>query len=168
MQGFTDSATQNGLKAAPVHSAPNALRNVALFAQMITTGGSAVWPLSGAIYVPDAGRGTNASMHKVFGIYLVEQTKGATANATFFIDGGQGSIPFGNWSIYNGSTKDSVFHGPIRWASATGPTDSFGAGSPEGVVSAAVGSIYRRTDGGTGSTLYVKETGTGNTGWAAK
>lgn len=43
-----------------------------------------------------------------------------------------------------------------------------GSGSPEGVLTAVVGSLYTRTDGGTGTTLYVKETGTGNTGWVAK
>lgn len=43
-----------------------------------------------------------------------------------------------------------------------------GAGSPEGVVAANVGALYSRTDGGAGATLYVKESGTGNTGWAAK
>lgn len=43
-----------------------------------------------------------------------------------------------------------------------------GAGSPEGVVTAPVGSLYTRTDGGAGTTLYVKESGTGNTGWVAK
>lgn len=43
-----------------------------------------------------------------------------------------------------------------------------GTGSPEGVVSAPVGRIFTRTDGGVGSTLYVKETGSGNTGWSAK
>jgi hypothetical protein len=43
-----------------------------------------------------------------------------------------------------------------------------GTGSPEGAVSAAVGSLYTRTDGGAGTTLYVKQTGSGNTGWAAK
>ena len=43
-----------------------------------------------------------------------------------------------------------------------------GAGSPEGVVSAPVGSLYSRTDGGAGTSLYVKESGTGNTGWVAK
>jgi hypothetical protein len=42
-----------------------------------------------------------------------------------------------------------------------------GTGSPEGSVSAPVGSEYLRTDGGTGTTLYVKESGTGNTGWTA-
>ena len=43
-----------------------------------------------------------------------------------------------------------------------------GAGSPEGVVTAPIGSLYTRTDGGAGTTLYVKESGTGNTGWIAK
>lgn len=43
-----------------------------------------------------------------------------------------------------------------------------GSGSPESVVTAPVGSIYLRTDGGASTTLYVKESGTGNTGWIAK
>ena len=43
-----------------------------------------------------------------------------------------------------------------------------GEGDPEGAVTAPVGTLYTRTDGGAGSTLYVKESGTGNTGWAAK
>ena len=42
-----------------------------------------------------------------------------------------------------------------------------GTGSPEGAVSAPVGSEYHRTDGSTGTTLYIKESGTGNTGWVA-
>lgn len=45
---------------------------------------------------------------------------------------------------------------------------TYGTGTPEGNVSASVGAIYIRTDGGAGTTLYVKETGTGSTGWAAK
>lgn len=44
----------------------------------------------------------------------------------------------------------------------------FGVGSPEGNVEALVGVLYRRLDGGAGSTLYVKESGTGVTGWVAK
>lgn len=51
---------------------------------------------------------------------------------------------------------------------ATAPQIHGGAGSPEAKVTAPVGSLYFRTDGGAGTTLYVKETGTGATGWAAK
>ena len=43
-----------------------------------------------------------------------------------------------------------------------------GNGSPEGTRAANVGSLYLRADGGAGTTLYVKESGTGNTGWVAK
>lgn len=43
-----------------------------------------------------------------------------------------------------------------------------GMGNPEGVQSALVGTIYIRKDGGLDTTLYVKEKGTGNTGWTAK
>lgn len=41
-------------------------------------------------------------------------------------------------------------------------------GSPEGVLAAPAGSVAIRTDGGAASTLYVKESGTGATGWKAK
>jgi hypothetical protein len=43
-----------------------------------------------------------------------------------------------------------------------------GSGSPETVVNAGVGTLYLRSDGGSATTLYVKESGTGNTGWVAK
>lgn len=43
-----------------------------------------------------------------------------------------------------------------------------GTGSPEGVVSAVVGAVYLRSNGGAGTTLYVKESGTGKTGWVGK
>ncbi len=42
-----------------------------------------------------------------------------------------------------------------------------GSGSPEGVVTAGIGELYSRTNGGASTTLYVKESGTGNTGWKA-
>ena len=43
-----------------------------------------------------------------------------------------------------------------------------GAGTPEANVVGDVGHIYLRSDGGTNTTLYVKESGAGtNTGWAA-
>lgn len=41
-----------------------------------------------------------------------------------------------------------------------------GSGTPEGVVTANVGSIFQRTDGGINTTFYIKQSGTGNTGWS--
>jgi len=52
--------------------------------------------------------------------------------------------------------------------STSNPTIKFGSGTPEGSVTAVVGSIYLRTNGGAGTSLYVKESGSGNTGWVAK
>lgn len=45
---------------------------------------------------------------------------------------------------------------------------SSGSNTPEGAITAPVGSIYSRTNGGAGTSFYVKESGTGNTGWVAK
>lgn len=41
-------------------------------------------------------------------------------------------------------------------------------GTPEGQIAEIVGAIAVRSDGGTGTTLYVKESGSGNSGWVAK
>ena len=60
----------------------------------------------------------------------------------------------------NTSGRGFVLPGGISWTS--------GAGSPEGVVTAPVGSLYSRSDGGAGTSLYVKESGSGNTGWVGK
>lgn len=46
----------------------------------------------------------------------------------------------------------------IRW----------GAGTPEASIAGNVGSLWLRTDGGASTTLYIKESGTGTTGWIAK
>jgi len=40
-----------------------------------------------------------------------------------------------------------------------------GTGSPNGVLAAAVGSFYAQQDGAAGGTMWLKATGTGNTGW---
>lgn len=49
-----------------------------------------------------------------------------------------------------------------------GVMDFSGAGSPESAQAALVGSTWRRSDGGAGTSFYVKESGTGNTGWIGK
>lgn len=56
----------------------------------------------------------------------------------------------------------------VPWTEVSGKPIYSGTGSPESVVSASVGSLYLRTDGGAGTTLYVKESGSGNTGWVGK
>lgn len=49
------------------------------------------------------------------------------------------------------------------------PRTIYGTGSPEGAREGNIGDSYINTNGGAGTTLYVKESGNGtNTGWAAK
>jgi hypothetical protein len=43
-----------------------------------------------------------------------------------------------------------------------------GTGSPENAVSANTGSVYLNLSGGSTTTLYVKASGTGSTGWLGK
>jgi hypothetical protein len=59
-----------------------------------------------------------------------------------------------------GDNQIAIRAGDTKWYSA--------AGTPEAAVTAGVGSLYTDTSGGSGTTLYVKESGTGNTGWVAK
>lgn len=50
-----------------------------------------------------------------------------------------------------------------------GFADYSGYGTPENAITAKIGSIYKRLDGGASTTLYVKESGANtNTGWVAK
>lgn len=67
--------------------------------------------------------------------------------------------------IYMSDAGDFTVYNQIRLGSQTGPMIRSGTGSPESVVTAPVGSMFLRTNGGAGTTLYIKESGAGNTGW---
>jgi len=84
---------------------------------------------------------------------------------------GIGAQASGNVSIIAGgteiarvtSTEVTLIGGAIlRIGGTSGPVWRAGAGSPEGASSAPVGSIFSDTTNGE---LYIKNTGTGNTGW---
>lgn len=90
------------------------------------------------------------------------------------------------WSIFvNGTVADYIVSSNLVAGTVTGftstthqadnktsgsfhPDISYGTNSPESVVTAPVGSLFLRLDGSTSTTLYVKTSGTGNTGWTAK
>lgn len=69
---------------------------------------------------------------------------------------GQQALRFSN--VYAQNLRPGA--GNVFWTS--------GAGTPEGLITAPVGSLYTRTDGGASTTLYIKESGAGPTGWVAK
>ena len=69
-----------------------------------------------------------------------------------------GGLGQGNGAILFGRNDSDAANGGVY----------YGAGSPEGVVTAMIGSLFLNSTGGAGTSLYVKESGTGNTGWVAK
>jgi hypothetical protein len=89
----------------------------------------------------------------------------ASSSNRLDLRGGSTSIRFLNnaFSAVNLAISDA---GELTLRNAT--THSDGSGTPEGVVTAPVGSTFHRTDGGAGTSFYVKESGAGNTGWVAK
>lgn len=83
---------------------------------------------------------------------------GAGVVDEFIVDGMQmGTFTLTDTSIV--SATKYVFRpvGALGW----------GNGSPEGVITATRGTLWGRRDGGPGTTLYVKETSSGNAGWVA-
>lgn len=67
----------------------------------------------------------------------------------------------------SGATVSSIEWRASKFKLNNGPEFFTGSGSPEGSVTAPLCSLYLRTNGTTSNTLYVKERGTGNTGWVA-
>ena len=87
-------------------------------------------------------------------------TYGANWQKTFSFSGsGNATAVIGNLAVST-SGKGVTLPGGITWTS--------GSGSPEGVVTAPIGSLFSRSDGSAGTSLYVKESGSGNTGWVGK
>lgn len=136
--------------------------------------------LSGAVV--DVGNDRNSPTR--FGIS--NQNTGALATAGFDLEAAGGGwqldvpadvVTFANPLIgkFSGTEKfrftstgsfAPVAGGGVNFAA--GPVIRAGSGSPEGVLTAPVGSLYLRSDGGANTSMYVKESGTGNTGWIAK
>lgn len=76
--------------------------------------------------------------------------------------------------VFQGAPMQLLFDGTVvigdqylRLGSSSGPRVLSGSGTPEAAITAPVGSLYLRTNGGASTSLYIKETGSGNTGWRA-
>lgn len=63
-------------------------------------------------------------------------------------------------------TVGDVYGNDLLWQADSTRKIVWGTGAP--AVAANIGSLYLRIDGGAATTLYVKESGTGTTGWVAK
>ena len=93
---------------------------------------------------------------------LIVNPGGATEWVSIDHDATDGVIETGTGDLVLKPASGAVTLG------AGGPKWISGTGTPEGAVTAPVGSLFSRTDGGASTTLYVKESGAGNTGWIAK
>lgn len=86
------------------------------------------------------------------------------SNASAWITGFCRDAPVTHAQPASGICQD----GSYQFTNNSGVKVMSGSGTPEGAVTAVVGSLYLRSDGGANTTMYVKESGTGNTGWVAK
>lgn len=116
-------------------------------------------PLAGA---PDRAIIGTTSIHP-FGLWANNLERWTIGTAGHLTPGAATTYNIGSASL---PINDVTIGGSLYWTGTT-VRDLSGSGSPEGVVTAGIGSVYRRTNGSTGTTLYVKEAGTGNTGWSA-
>ena len=92
-----------------------------------------------------------------------------TATEVIFYESGAFAVLHGGVVTLQVRSTDVDLKGHPLYTNGTGgPGWQSGAGSPEGVVTSRIGSLYSRSDGGAGTSLYVKESGTGTTGWVAK
>jgi hypothetical protein len=140
------------------------------------TSGTNAWLAILPIYNQASGTAANTDL-------LINRTQTAVGSGTqLLIDaqvGGVSRFSVRNDGVVSGVRYDaSNTSGGFRYTggagnaaiidSTSGASIRWGAGSPEGVVTAPVSSVFVRTDGGAVTTLYIKESGAGNTGWVAK
>lgn len=135
--------------------APNLVNNSSIFFVL----GRAVTATNCATFsfTPNATANSNrwsVGFFAVDNVFNVFQSGGASLGAPGTItDPGAGNLALSGYISLSGTA--------VKWLS--------GSGSPDGAVAAAVGSLYTRINGSTGTVLYVKETGTStNLGWVAK
>jgi len=112
----------------------------------------------------------NAAANTPIAFYAV----GGDPNVSIdFYGKGDGRLKAGGQNVLTTTSTDAgiankTFTAPKITGGSNTAALYAGTGSPEGVVTATGGSHYMRTDGGAGTSFYVKETASGNTGWAAK
>lgn len=147
------------------------------------SGGTGKYSIARGLYVPSVSGNVDA-----FEAIIIDDQTTSVSSKGIEVSLSSGA---NKWNIYADGTAQSYFAGDIGINDSSPDADLdvngdaivtgviylndaktvgifHGTGSPEGVVTASVGSTYHRTDGGTGTTLYVKESGSGNTGWIAK
>jgi hypothetical protein len=79
------------------------------------------------------------------------------------------TVTWGEWRASSPAAADTLAT-PAQLVAPSEPvgcTSTVGRGSPLGVITANPGSDWRNLNGGAGSTLWIKQTGTDSSGWIA-
>jgi hypothetical protein len=109
----------------------------------------------------------NADNSLVDGNVLASVSSPSTSTG-ILTDSLKGTIGDNTITGFDRNTVDSALTGVPTLRRTLGRSYRFeGNGSPEGVITAPVSSMHSRLDGGASTSLYVKGSGTGNTGWVA-
>jgi len=103
----------------------------------------------------------------VFGNWYVQPFGKAFVLGQIVDSGGGYKLFVNGTSKFTGLVQSNTGFQAHYFHTTAGPFYSGGAGSPEGVINAPVGSMYLRSDGAPGTLTYQKQTGTGTTGWVA-
>jgi len=99
-------------------------------------------------------------------LVIASTTKVGNLNVDL-LDGGDWAAPAALGSTTPAAVTGTTVQANTSFNAGTACKLLWGSGSPEGVATANLCSLYMRTDGSSGTTLYTKEAGSGNTGWAA-
>jgi hypothetical protein len=128
-------------------------------------GGNSYQTRDGWFYQSQAGTGATE------GVFRARSTNSGSAKI-FRADDTSGAVQ--NWIDGNGLiVAGSRVYGEngLRYSTSSGTYNDRGlfvaSANPEGATTAEPGSLFAKTAGGAGQTLWVKESGGGNTGWKA-
>lgn len=106
----------------------------------------------------------SSNTHNNTAAYTITRFINVTANSSTIFNN-QSTATYANSNII--PAPASFFASSFAFNNTT-VSWTYGTGSPEAVVTAGIGSLYSNVSGGVSTTLYVKTSGTGNTGWTAK
>ncbi len=161
---FSSSATTTGLLFAEVYM-PN-------LADFDATAGAQVLSFIGQQSAPDAGT-VRFRSSRLEAPFLNNPAIADAGTQRWQVLSGGTIAPMSNLASNLGAVAIRVGQlsaGTINLGSTDvdGRIVTTGNGTPEGNVTALVGSLYINRTGTPGTLIYLKETGTGNTGWVAK
>ena len=142
----------------------------------VSAGGAVTWTVPGTIgsATPNTGAFTTLSVTGAVTSTLSTGTAPFTISSTTKVSNLNVDLLDGSdWTSPSAIGTTTPAAGTFTTLSANSmivvgtPMLRSGTGSPEGVVTAPVSSVYLRTDGAAGTVIYSKEAGTGNAGWVA-